>query len=90
MEFDGGGQSLNVTTIVNLQPLAIHDPAMIQVGKGRVHLLNCYIRLHILDGEGARPLGSKLPREEPDPRVKQQDLLLVDFGGLISIEPNLF
>jgi len=64
MEFDGGGQSLNVTTIVNLQPLAIHDPAMIQVGKGRVHLLNCYIRLHILDGEGARPLGSKLSRKE--------------------------
>lgn len=74
MELDDGGQSLNIVTIVNLHPLIIHDVATLRVGRRGVHQLNCSIRLCILDGEGAKPLRSELPREELESGVEQQDV----------------
>lgn len=64
MEVDDGGQSLNIATIVDLQPLVIHYPAVLRVSRRGVHRLNYSIRLHIFDCEKARSLGLELFREK--------------------------
>jgi len=98
MEVDDGGQSLNIATIVDLQPLVIHYPAVLRVSRRGVHRLNYSIRLHIFDCEWARQLGLKLYKEKLElevflhkfPIMISFHFLLVNLGGLIGIEPYFF
>jgi len=49
MEVDDGGQFINIATIVDFQPLAIHYPVTLLVSRRGVHQLNCFIMLHVFD-----------------------------------------